>query len=79
MLRLFFIAYLNNVHRHLYFADLDARKEFYKSNSFLEEKKCDVSNSKENTTQESAGAIIYDDDILIDMNIVWPSNFRIKV
>ena len=79
MLRIFFIAYLKNAHRPLYFTDLDARNELYKSNSFFEKKKCDVSNSNENATQETEGAIIYDDDILIDMNIVWPSNCRIKV
>ena len=68
-----------NAHRPLYFTDLDARKELYKSNSIFEKKKCEVSNSKENTTQESEEAIICEDDILIDMNIVWPSNCRIKV
>ena len=68
-----------NVHRPLCFADLDAQKELNRSNSIFEKKKCDVNSSKESTTQESEGTIIYDDDILIDMNIVWPSNCRIKV
>ena len=63
----------------LYFTDLEARRELNESHSIFEKKKYDVSNSKENTTQESEEAIIYDDDILIDMNIVWPSNCRIKV